>query len=60
MRFLIWQSKYTVKISVLLLIFKSSTSYIGNDLRDVREECQRIKSCWEALNQGRCVIAWYG
>ena len=35
MRFWIWQSKGTVKITILLLIFKSSTPYIGKDLRHV-------------------------
>jgi len=61
MRYLIWQSNDTVKIAESYWSSSwSSTPYIGRDLRDVGEEWQRIKSRWEASNQGCWAITGYG
>ena len=52
MHYLISQSNDTVKITKSCWSSSwSLTSYICMDLRDVGEECQRIKSHWEASNQ---------
>jgi len=41
---------------VLSMFFKSSAPHMGNDLRDVGEECQQIKSHWKVLNKGRWTL----